>query len=201
MANNTKQSKKHASAGQDDTDVPVKLDLVAIELRRAREAKGISHSDLHRQTGISRPVLFGYEAGRTKPGAKELRLLSEALSVSPNRLLFGTEEPFKPRPGLRSLVKLRNSPMMFMAMLMVLPISFAVLDDDQVESLLVIFASMVESRDKDTYNKLSAMVEVLTEEMGNGTPEDISSFSQRSKEPGFQANLMKRVEDRLNSTS
>lgn len=199
MTDKKKQPGKKATTKPADTDTSVKLDLVAIELRRAREAKGLSHSDLHRQTGISRPVLFGYEAGRTKPGARELRLLSEALGVSPNRLLFGTEEPFKPRPGLRSLVKLRNSPMMFMAMLMLLPISFAVLDDDQVESLLVIFASLVEARDKDTYNKLSAMVEILTEEMGNGTPEEISAFSKRGSDPSFQADFMKRVEDRIKS--
>lgn len=197
MTDNAKLPRKKIVKKQAAPDLSGKLDLVAIELRRAREAKGLSHSDLHRQTGISRPVLFGYEAGRTKPGARELRLLSEALGVSPNRLLFGTEEPFKPQPGLRSLVKLRNSPVMFMAMLMVLPISFAVLDDDQVESLLVIFASMVEARDKDAYNKLSVMVEIFTEEIGNGTPEEISAFSKRGSDPAFQAGLTKRYEDRI----
>ena len=199
MTDNKKPPKKKVAAKQPDTDAPIKLDLVAIELRRAREAKGLSHSDLNRQTGISRPVLFGYEAGRTKPGARELRLLSEALGVSPNRLLFGTEEPFKPRPGLRSLAKLRNSPVLFMSMLMILPISFAVLDEDQVESLLVILASMVEARDKDASNKLSAMVEILIEEIGNGTPDDIAAFSKRASDPSFKDTLNKRVEDRINN--
>ena len=197
MPNITKQPRKKITTEPADVGSTDTLDLVAIELRRAREAKGLSHSDLHRQTGISRPVLFGYEAGRTKPGAKELRLLSEALGVSPNRLLFGTEEPFKPKTGLRSLVKLRNSPVMLMSMFMILPISFAVLDDDQVESLLVIFASLVESRDKDAYNKLTAMVEILAEELGNGTPGEISAFSKRGSDPSFQAGLVQRFQDRI----
>jgi len=199
MPDNTKQPRKKTSTNQTDASSSVKLDTVAIELRRARESLGLSHSDLHRQTGISRPVLFGYEAGRTKPGARELRLLSEALGVSPNKLLFGTEEPFKPRLGLRSLVKMRNSPVMYMAMLFALPMGFSALDDDQVESLLVIFASLVESRDKETYNKLSAIVELLTDEMGNGTPAEISAFSKRASDPSYQAELMKRVENRINN--
>lgn len=197
MSDNKKQPRKKVPTEQSEAASTDKLDLVAIELRRAREAKGLSHSDLHRQTGISRPVLFGYEAGRTKPGAKELRLLSEALSVSPNRLLFGTEEPFKPKKGLRSLAKLRNSPALIMALLLIIPISFAVLDDDQIESLMVILASLVESRDKDAYNRLTAIVEVLNEELGNGTPEEVSAFSKRGSDPSFQVKLMQRVQDRI----
>lgn len=69
---------------------------IAAELARARSRAGLSHSDLHRLTGISRPVLFGYEAGRTKPGAKEIRLLCDALKVTPNRLIYGSDDaPFE----------------------------------------------------------------------------------------------------------
>lgn len=174
-----------------------KLDIVAIELRRAREARGLTHSELHRQTGISRPVLFGYEAGRTKPGAKELRLLAETLGVTPNRLLFGTEEPFKPRPGLRSLVKLRNSPMMILIVTMLMPIAFAALDDDQVESLLTMLASLVESRDKESYKKISAIVEVFSEEIGNGTPAEMSALAERWKNPAYQSEISKRIDEHL----
>jgi transcriptional regulator with XRE-family HTH domain len=65
---------------------------VAAELARARANAGLSHSDLHRITGISRTVLIGYEAGRTKPGTREIRLLCDALKVSPNRLIYGSDE-------------------------------------------------------------------------------------------------------------
>lgn len=74
---------------------------IAAELAAARAKAGVSHSDLHRLTGISRSVLFGYENGRTKPGAKEIRLLCDALKVSPNRLIYGSDESqFKDEPSL-----------------------------------------------------------------------------------------------------
>jgi len=41
--------------------------------------------------GISQPVLIGYEDGHYRPGARELKLLSLALRVSPTWLLFGQE--------------------------------------------------------------------------------------------------------------
>lgn len=72
--------------------VPIFGDIAA-ELARARANAGLSHTDLHRTTGISRSVLLGYENGRTKPGAKEIRLLCDALKVSPNRLIYGSDEP------------------------------------------------------------------------------------------------------------
>lgn len=65
---------------------------IAAELAFARAKAGLSHSELNRITGISRTVLIGYEAGRTKPGAKEIRLLCDALKVTPNRLIYGSEE-------------------------------------------------------------------------------------------------------------
>lgn len=75
---------------------PLLLGDIAAELARARSKAGLSHSDLHRMTGISRSVLFGYENGRTRPGAKEIRLLCDALKVTPNRLIYGSDEtPFE----------------------------------------------------------------------------------------------------------
>jgi len=45
------------------------------------------------QVGISRAVLSLYETGTNKPGAREMRLLCDALKVSPNWLLYGSESP------------------------------------------------------------------------------------------------------------
>src|SRR5258708_2755298 len=64
-----------------------------------REANLSTIVSLHRRTaevdpdkkGISQPVLIGYEAGEYRPGARELKLLSLALRVSPTWLLFGQE--------------------------------------------------------------------------------------------------------------
>jgi len=198
------QKKISKSREADDIDKaqrPIEqLDIVAIELRRAREDKGISHTELHRQTGISRPVLFGYEAGRTKPGAKELRLLSEALGVSPNRLLFGTDEPFKPKTGIRSLLKIRNSPELSLIMgMMLIPSAFAILDDDQIESILTVISSMVESRNKEAHRKISIIIELLNQEIGDASPQSMAAFTKKFKEPDFMSQWNKRVEELLNS--
>lgn len=62
------------------------------EIGRALEVKKMTVTKLHQETGISRTVLQGYLKGRYKPGARELKLLSQALDCSPNRLLFGRED-------------------------------------------------------------------------------------------------------------
>jgi len=76
---------------------------IAVELQRARSRAGLSHSELHRLTGISRTVLIGYEAGRTSPGAREIRKLCDALRVTANQLVYGTEQPFEPDEALKRL--------------------------------------------------------------------------------------------------
>ena len=78
---------------QSINDGPI-LSGLAAELKRAIERSGLSHSELHALTGISRTVIIGYANGRRKPGARELRLLCDALKITPNRLLYGTEKPF-----------------------------------------------------------------------------------------------------------
>lgn len=72
---------------------------VASELVRARKVLGWTQNELHQRTGISRDTLKQYETGRHLPGARELRLLSAALGISPNRLLLGSDE-FQPAPSL-----------------------------------------------------------------------------------------------------
>ena len=59
---------------------------------------GLSDAEVSRVTGISRSVLIGYKAGRTLPGAAEIWALCQALKVSPNELLTGTETPFERDP-------------------------------------------------------------------------------------------------------
>jgi transcriptional regulator with XRE-family HTH domain len=80
------------------------LKAIARELQAARSRAGLSISELHRQTGISRTVLQGYEAARFAPGTLELRRLCEALKATPNRVLFGDERPMDSKPLLASYV-------------------------------------------------------------------------------------------------
>lgn len=76
----------------------------ASELIRARTELGLTQSKLAEQSGLSVSAIKAYESGRNLPGARELRELCQALQVSPNKLLFGTELPFKNRTFANLLV-------------------------------------------------------------------------------------------------
>jgi transcriptional regulator with XRE-family HTH domain len=80
------------------------LSGVGAELRKARERSGKTISELHRETGISRTVLQGYEASRFAPGAAELKRVCKALNVSPNLVIFGEENPLDEKPLLSAYV-------------------------------------------------------------------------------------------------
>lgn len=79
------------------------LDIIAIELKASREARGLSVSQLHSITGIARTALHDYESGRYKPGANEIRKLCEALGITPNKLLTGRDNPETPATPLETV--------------------------------------------------------------------------------------------------
>ncbi len=69
----------------------------ASELIKARGELGLTQAQLAEKSGLSLSAIKAYESGRNMPGARELRELCQAVQVSPNKLLFGTELPFKDR--------------------------------------------------------------------------------------------------------
>jgi transcriptional regulator with XRE-family HTH domain len=79
------------------------MDIIAIQLKASREARGVSISQLHSDTGIARTALHDYEAGRYKPGANEIRKLCDALGITPNKLLTGRENPQTPPTPLEKV--------------------------------------------------------------------------------------------------
>lgn len=89
---------------------PLKNDAIANELVNARKVLGWTQMELHQRTGISRDTIKQYETGRNLPGARELRLLSAALKISPNRLLLGTDEFVTPASPLAGLINAENNP-------------------------------------------------------------------------------------------
>lgn len=46
------------------------------------------------EKGLSRAVISLYESGKNRPSPKEIRLLCEALKITPNYLIYGDEHPF-----------------------------------------------------------------------------------------------------------
>lgn len=74
-------------------------DGIGDRIRQCRERSRLSQSQLHQRTkeadpdgkGVARTVLIGYEAGKFKPGARELRILAATLAVDVRWLLLGDE--------------------------------------------------------------------------------------------------------------
>lgn len=83
------------------TDEP-EADL-GMRLQEARRNANITQGELADKTrhvdldgnGISSAVISLYERGVNRPGPREIRLLCEALRISPNRLIYGDEDPFE----------------------------------------------------------------------------------------------------------
>lgn len=74
--------------------------MFASELIKARQDRSLTQSQLSDQSGVSLSAIKGYETGRNLPGARELKAISNALLVSPNKLLFGSDHPFTKREWL-----------------------------------------------------------------------------------------------------
>lgn len=76
---------------------------LGVRLRDARVTAKLTQGELAERTkladkegvGISRNVISFLESGRTQPGPKEIRLLCEVLRISPNRMIYGEDEPFE----------------------------------------------------------------------------------------------------------
>lgn len=60
---------------------------IANRLKKARELKGVTQTQVSRETGINNKTLSGYERGISEPDLSTLVLLSEYYSVSTDFLL------------------------------------------------------------------------------------------------------------------
>jgi transcriptional regulator with XRE-family HTH domain len=89
---------------QERVDAVVTSDIaIGRRIRDARDAKCLTQQQVSVRSkmvdadekGVSRTALIGYEAGTSRPGARELRILCETLHVTPNFLIYGSEHPFQ----------------------------------------------------------------------------------------------------------
>ena len=71
-----------------------------IALKKTREEKEISVDQLAEMTGLTKNVIWNYEAGRSKPDPETLCILADALDCSLDMLVRGKE---KNRPEGRSI--------------------------------------------------------------------------------------------------
>lgn len=136
-------------------------DALAQELVRARTRAGLSVSELHRQSTISRTVIQGYESGKFKPGAREIKLLCQVLRISPNRLLFGSETPFAAGGELSKLVGDEASALQATK----LALLFGMLSSIEKEAFLTLMQSILGSRDRHKLEEALAAVDALAEQI------------------------------------
>lgn len=87
-----------------DTNQMLDKMSIASEIIKGRELLGLTQAQLASQSGVSLSAIKGYEIGRNLPGAKEIRQLCQVLRISPNRILFGEENPFPERTWPESSV-------------------------------------------------------------------------------------------------
>lgn len=59
----------------------------AKNMKKLREAKGMSQGDIHRATGIDRAYISNLEAGKQNPTLETIAKIAEALDVSSDKLL------------------------------------------------------------------------------------------------------------------
>jgi transcriptional regulator with XRE-family HTH domain len=59
----------------------------AKNMRKLREAKGMSQGDVHRATGIDRAYISNLEAGKQNPTLETIAKIAEALDITSDKLL------------------------------------------------------------------------------------------------------------------
>ena len=122
-----------------------------------------------------------------------MRLICQALNVSPNRLLFGLDDYNAERNGFAKLLKLsRTNPMLtHIFMTMALPITMSALDENEAQSLMVLITSLIRAKDEALAKQLIDVVDVMAEHLGDYDHLD----GQPNKTPD-QA-LMKKIQEEL----
>lgn len=172
-------------------------DHIKDRLRECRDAKEMTQTDLHKRTGLSRTVLAGYESGRHKPGARELRLICDALEVSPSYLIYGTEEPFAKKTGLAALFGMKSNAAVSASMMLIIPGALALLQETEREAIGTLIAALIRSRDAKALAAFDEMLSVLGEQMGKGTQEELTALALKANDPEFVKSAQNRITKKL----
>jgi transcriptional regulator with XRE-family HTH domain len=87
------ESRQVQHAGVDMTDKPLPSVIFQQRLRRARDIRGWSQSDLATKAGMPPSSIAHFETGTRKPSFDTLRRLANALDMTTDFLLGRVEEP------------------------------------------------------------------------------------------------------------
>ena len=165
MANNEITDKPGSiQRGAKGKGLPSPEDAIGRRIREKREEHLLNVSQLSERTkelnsdgkGLSRAVIAGYENGEYKPGTRELRILCDALVVSPTWLIYGSEPVSKQHPTIKR-VKIAETPELAVAKLMYVISS---LPEEEFEAVATLLLSLAK-KDKVLMRALSDDVEVI----------------------------------------
>ncbi len=85
--------------------------------------------------------------------------------------------------------------MLSMVSMMILPLIFAALDEDEVDAVMTLVASMLHAKDPKTSKKLSVVANEILGMVGDGSPADLAEMARKAKDPKF----MQEMQDRINA--
>lgn len=168
-------------------------DGIGIRLKSAREAKRLSQRDLHNRTGLSRTVLINYEAGRHKPGTRELRLLCDALEISPTYLIYGTEE-LRPKSLSLADIIIGMGEAGAVPAAMLTPMIGAILGQDDSRNVLNLVEALLKAKSPQDYAGIMEVMQVFSETLAKGKEEGLKVV--KSPE-AFQLELQKRMSEAM----
>lgn len=144
--------------------LPSPEDTIGRRIREKRSECSLNVSQLAELTkgvsddgkGLSRAVISGYEKGEYKPGTRELRILCDALEVSPNWLIYGKDATSDQADTIKRVLS-TNLPELALAKLLFIISS---LPENEFESVATILLSLA-SKDKAVKQALSDDVQVI----------------------------------------
>lgn len=192
----TPSSEEQPSAIRDPANEP---DLIAVQLQAARTQANLSVIELSKLTGISKTVLHGYERGRTKPGAREIRLLSSALNISPNRLILGNDSFETDSPRFTSIYrKIQARPAIgFVLAMMYMPFVTPLLDEDELRSILTLIESIIRAKHPETAVNMAIMADELSQQLDSMTLPDGSMTVDPASLPQIIESVQAKVAERI----
>lgn len=164
--------------------------IVGGRIVAARKRRSMNQSDLARAAGLSRTVVNGYEKGRHLPGTRELALMCNALTTSPNELLYGVADPFADQADAWTL-----GPTVISVMALV-----GMLEQNEREAVMTLLRSLVEYRHgRQSVELIDKLRPAMMELMEQAGPELIRGLEKTPIGPSMRALIAEA--ERSDSTS
>lgn len=154
----------HQSSQPKTTIKNSEIGEIATELIRARTRAGLSQSQLAERSGLSRNAVMAYESGRNKPGAREIKLLCEALKLTPNKLIFGSEEPFKQTENVFDALGLTSENQEAVLFSVV----FNMLGRDERQAVITLVHNLLEARHGEKFREMIEVTKIMATEFETG---------------------------------